>query len=165
MRSRVAWRSSVSLLRIIAAARLSYAVQYSIFILMSASILAWRSLKRRYDLIYVHNMPDILVFSALVPKALGAKVILDQHDPMPELMMTIFNLKENSLGVRVIRKLEQWSIECANLVITVNVACKRIFAARSCRPEKIGIVMNSPDGDIFRFRAVRSYLPCKPRFE
>ena len=139
--------------------KLSYAFEYSTFIVMSASILAWRSLRHRYDLIYVHNMPDILVLSAVLPKVLGAKVILDQHDPMPELMMTIFNLEEDSLGVRVIRMLEKWSIKCANLVITVNVACKRIFAARSCRSEKIGIVMNSPDGDIFRFRAVRSYLP------
>ena len=136
---------------------LSYAYQYSAFIFMSASILAWRSLGRRYDLIYIHNMPDFLVLSALLPKALGAKVILDQHDPMPELMMTIFNLEENSLAVRVISKLEKWSIACANLVITVNVACKRIFAARSCSAEKIGVVMNSPDGDIFPYRAAGSY--------
>jgi glycosyltransferase involved in cell wall biosynthesis len=147
--------------------KLSYAYQYSAFILMSASILAWRSLRRRYDLIYIHNMPDILVLSALVPKALGAKVILDQHDPMPELMMTIFNLEEDSLGVRVIRELEKWSIACANLVITVNVACKRIFAARGCPAEKIGVVMNSPDGKIFPYRAARSYpmseeVPGKP---
>src|ERR1035437_6694279 len=128
--------------------KLSYAYQYSAFILMSASILAWRSLRSRYDLIHVHNMPDILVLSALLPKAFGAKVILDQHDPMPELMMTIFNLKEDSLGVRVIRKLEKWSIACTDLVITVNVACKRTFAACSCLPEKIGVVMNSPDGEI-----------------
>jgi glycosyltransferase involved in cell wall biosynthesis len=137
--------------------KLSYAYQYSAFILMSAGILGWRSLWRRYDLVYIHNMPDILVLSALLPKALGAKVILDQHDPMPELMMTIFNLEENSLEVRMIRKLEKWSIACANLVITVNAACKRIFAARSCRPEKIGIVMNSPDGDVFPYRTARSY--------
>jgi glycosyltransferase involved in cell wall biosynthesis len=137
--------------------KLSYAYQYSAFILMSASILAWRSIRRRYDLIYVHNMPDILILSALLPKALGAKVILDQHDPMPELMMTIFNLGENSHGVRVIRQLEKWSIACADLVITVNVACKRLFAARSCPTEKIGVVMNSPDGEIFPYRAARSY--------
>jgi glycosyltransferase involved in cell wall biosynthesis len=138
--------------------KFSYAYQYAAFIIMSASILAWRSLRRRYDLIYVHNMPDILVLSALLPKALGAKVILDQHDPMPELMMTIFNLEENSLGVRVMCKLEKWSMACANLVITVNVACKRIFAGRSCSQEKIGIVMNSPDGEIFPYRAAQSYV-------
>ena len=137
--------------------KFSYAYQYSAFIIMSAGIFAWRSLRRRYDLIYVHNMPDVLVLSGLLPKALGAKVILDQHDPMPELMMTIFNLEESSLGVRVIRKLEKWSMACADLVITVNVACKRIFGARSCSPEKIGIVMNSPDGEIFPYRAARSY--------
>jgi glycosyltransferase involved in cell wall biosynthesis len=136
--------------------KLSYAYQYSGFILMSASFLACRLLRRRYDLVYIHNMPDILVLSALLPKAFGAKVILDQHDPMPELMMTIFDLEEDSLGVRVMRQLEKWSIARADLVITVNIACKRIFSARSCRPEKIGVVMNSPDGEIFPYRRVRS---------
>lgn len=137
--------------------KLSYAYQYSAFILISAGVLARRLLRHRYDLIYIHNMPDVLVFSALVPKAFGAKVILDQHDPMPELMITIFNLKAESLSVRLIRQLEKWSIACVDLVITVNVACKRIFADRSCRPEKVGIVMNSPDGEIFPYRAARSY--------
>ncbi len=136
---------------------LSYAYQYSAFILIATGILAWRAFRDRYDLVYVHNMPDILVFSALLPKLLGAKVILDQHDPMPELMMTIFNLNEKSMGVRLIRRLEKWSMACANLVITVNIACKRIFSVRGCRAEKIGVVMNSPDEEIFSYRAARSY--------
>jgi hypothetical protein len=81
----------------------SYAYQYSAFILISAAILARRSLRRQYDLVYVHNMPDILVLSAMLPKLLGAKVILDQHDPMPELMKTIFNMEEKNFSVRLIR--------------------------------------------------------------
>ena len=133
--------------------KLSYAYNYSAFILISGSILALRSLKRRYDLVYVHNMPDVLVLSSLVPKALGAKVILDLHDPMPELMTTIFNLDKKSLSVRLMQRLEKWSIARANLAITVNVACKRIFASRSCPPEKIVVVMNSPDEEIFPFRS------------
>jgi len=141
---------------------LSYAYQYSAFIVISAVILAWRSLRGRYDLVYVHNMPDILVVSALLPKLFGAKVILDQHDPMPELMRTIFNMEEKSFGVRVIRRLEKWSIARANLVITVNVACKRIFAARSCPAEKIGVVMNAPDDGIFPYRGARSYPAHTP---
>jgi glycosyltransferase involved in cell wall biosynthesis len=141
--------------------KLSYFYQYSAFILICGAILTWRSLRRRYDLVYVHNMPDILVFSSLVPKLLGAKVILDQHDPMPELMTTIFNLDKKSLTVRVVRWLEKWSVAWANLVITVNVACKRIFSERSCPPEKIGIVMNSPDGEIFPYRTASSY-PASP---
>jgi glycosyltransferase involved in cell wall biosynthesis len=146
--------------------RLSYAYEYGAFILLAAAILGWRSLNRRYDLIYVHNMPDILVFCALIPKLFGAKVILDQHDPMPELMETIFGLDEESRSVRVIRLLEKLSLSFADLVITVNIACKRLFAARSCKAEKIGVVMNAPDGRIFSYRPaeapLRSVAPSKP---
>jgi len=138
---------------------LSYAYQYSSFILLSAFLFASRMLRHRYDLIYVHNMPDILVLSALCPKLLGAKVILDQHDPMPELMMTILGRSESSLGVRMIRKLEKLSFTCSDSIITVNEACRKIFAARSCRAEKISVVMNTPDGKIFPYRAARSYAP------
>ncbi len=123
----------------------SYAYQYFSFILISAWILAWRSLRKRYDLIYVHNMPDVLVASALIPKLLGAKVILDQHDPMPELMMTIFGREESSFAVRLIRRLEKWSLRRADLVITVNDACRKMYAARSRPDGKIAVVMNSPD--------------------
>jgi len=148
--------------------KLTYACQYAAFIIISSLILAWRSLTRHYDLVYVHNMPDILILSSLIPKAFGAKVILDQHDPMPELMMTIFMLDKDSLSVRLISRIEKWSIARANAVLTVNVACKRIFASRSCCPEKIGVVMNSPDGAIFRFRAaqppVRANQTGKKRF-
>ena len=140
--------------------RLAYAYQYGTFILMSSLIFAWRSLTRGYDLVYVHNMPDILVLCSLVPKALGAKVVLDLHDPMPELMMTIFKLEQDSPSVRLITRIEKWSIARTNLVLTVNVACKRIFASRSCPAEKIGVVMNSPDGEIFPFRAASSHPPA-----
>jgi glycosyltransferase involved in cell wall biosynthesis len=136
---------------------ISYAYQYSTFILISAAIFALRMLRRRYDLIYVHNMPDILVISGLIPKIFGAKLILDQHDPMPELMCTIFNKDRSSLAVGVIRRLERWSIGRAHLVITVNEACRRIFSMRSCKLEKIGVVMNSPDELMFPFRPATSY--------
>jgi glycosyltransferase involved in cell wall biosynthesis len=136
-----------------------YAYEYSAFLLASSVMLALRSLTRGYDLVYVHNMPDILVFSSLVPKALGAKVILDLHDPMPELMRTNFNFHQNDLTIRFLKQLEKWSIRCADAVVTVNLACKRIFSSRSCRPEKIRVVMNSPDEQIFPFRSADSAAP------
>jgi glycosyltransferase involved in cell wall biosynthesis len=132
--------------------KLSYLLQYGSFILISSAILASRTLKRRYDLVHVHNMPDILVFSALVPKLLGARVILDLHDPMPELMMAIFGLQENALSVRLLRTLEKCSLGFANAVVTVNETFKQIFLARSCSPRKINVVMNSPDEQIFQAR-------------
>lgn len=133
--------------------KFGYAYQYSVFILAAFAILAFRSLFRRYHLVHVHNMPDVLVFSALVPKILGAKVILDLHDPMPELMMTIFGIQEEKPLVRLLKRLEKWSIGFADKALTVNLASKRIFTSRSCAPAKIDVIMNSPDEKIFGFAA------------
>ena len=132
--------------------KVEYALRYGIFILISGAVFAFRCLHCRYDVVYVHNMPDILVLSALIPKALGAKVVLDLHDPMPELMKTIFHVSEENRSVQLMKRLEKWSIARTDLVVTVNLACKRIFSSRSCSPEKIAVVMNAPDGKIFPFR-------------
>src|SRR5262249_57865465 len=114
--------------------------------------LGCRSLRRLYNIVHVHNMPDALVFSAIVPKLLGAKIILDLHDPMPELMQTIFELPEESFSVVMLKQLEKWSIRFADLVLTVNVACKKIYSSRSCHPDKIKVVLNSPDDNVFRLQ-------------
>jgi glycosyltransferase involved in cell wall biosynthesis len=132
--------------------KLSYILQYGSFILLAGAILACRRFKRRYDLVHVHNIPDVLVFSALVPKLLGAKVILDLHDPMPELMMTIFGLSEKSYPVRFLKIFESWSIRFADVVVTTNEAFRKLFLSRGCPPQKISVVMNSPDEEIFQYR-------------
>jgi glycosyltransferase involved in cell wall biosynthesis len=134
--------------------KLSYVAQYAAFVLASFFYLGRRSLTWHYDLVYVHNMPDVLVFSAIVPKLLGAKVILDLHDPMPELMQTIFKLPEDSASVLTLKRLGKWSIRFADLVLTVNLACKKIYSSRSCQPRKIQVVINSPDDDIFQLQRV-----------
>lgn len=133
--------------------KVAYLWQYSVFIAASALTLAARSLSHRYDLIHVHNMPDVLVFSAVVPKALGAKIILDMHDPMPELMQSIFKRDKASPVCRILQILERLSIGFADKVIAVNAACKQLFSSRSCRPEKVCVVMNSPEAEVFHFHA------------
>ena len=135
---------------------LTYVYQYSVFLVTASTIIAVRSIARRYDLIYVHNMPDLLVLSALLPKLFGAKVILDLHDPMPELMTTIFGFLPDTFPVRFLKWVERWSIALADSVVTVNRACERLFTSRSCRRPKMNVVMNSPDEGIFRFRPARA---------
>jgi glycosyltransferase involved in cell wall biosynthesis len=132
--------------------KIRYFWEYGRFWLSSFWLLSVRSLYRRYDLVHVHNMPDVLVFSALVPRLLGAKIILDLHDPMPELMMTIFGLPLNHSFVRFLKLAERASMRFADRVVAVNLCCKRIFSSRSCLPEKVEVVMNTPDPQIFKFR-------------
>jgi glycosyltransferase involved in cell wall biosynthesis len=134
------------------ASKIRYVTQYTAFILLSFSYLALRSIVDRYDFVHVHNMPDVLVFSALIPKALGAKIILDLHDPMPELMQVIFNLPEGSFAIRLLKWFEKLSVGFADLVLTVNIACKQIYSSRGCPSGKIRVVINSPEDDIFQYR-------------
>jgi glycosyltransferase involved in cell wall biosynthesis len=143
--------------------KIGYAYRYAVFILIASLIFARRCLTRRYDLIYVHNMPDILVLSSLMPKILGAKVVLDLNDPMPELMMTIFQVPQSSRSVQLLSRLEKWSIARADLVITVSLTFQRIFCSRSCKEEKMAVVMNAPDGRIFRFREAGADVTSKER--
>jgi len=140
----------------------SYLWQYSRFILRAFWFLAHRSINSRYDVVHVHNMPDVLVFAALVPKLQGAKVILDLHDPMPELMTSIFGAKPQSTGISILKLLERWSLGFADRILTVNEACRKIFSARSCPAEKIQVIMNSPDETIFELRPPPAMADAAP---
>jgi glycosyltransferase involved in cell wall biosynthesis len=134
------------------AGKMTYVFQYLSFLFSSFFLLLAWGFKKRYQLVHIHNMPDFLVFSGLAPKLRGAKIILDLHDPMPELMMTIFGLQEKSAGVRLLKYLEKVSIQFADQVLTVNAACEKIFTSRSCMQKKIQVLMNTPDERIFKFR-------------
>jgi len=113
----------------------------------------------------VHNMPDFLVFAALLPRLQGSRVVLDLHDPSPELMQTIYRLRPGHVIVRLLRLIEKASIGFSHLVLTPNVAFRRLFASRSCDPEKIALVMNAPQPEIFSPDRFPAEAAAGPRAE
>jgi len=123
--------------------------EYLYFIILSFFWLSLIHLRNRYKLVHVHNMPDVLVFSALIPRLTGAKVILDLHDPMPEVYMTKFSINKSHPVVRLLLFLEKYSICFSNLVLTPNIAFRNLFISRGCPEAKIHIIMNSPQESIF----------------
>jgi glycosyltransferase involved in cell wall biosynthesis len=68
---------------------------------------------------------------------------------MPELFRSIYGLPDEHFIVRWLKKMEKRSCGFADLVLTPNTAFKELFASRSCPPEKIETVMNSPETAIF----------------
>ena len=58
---------------------------------------------QRFDLIEIHNMPDVLVFAALLPKLRGTPIVLNFHDTFPELFATLFDRSPSHPLVRLIR--------------------------------------------------------------
>ena len=141
--------------------KFAYLWQYTRFLLSSFWFLLKNSIGKKYDVVHVHNMPDFLVFAALIPKLRGARILLDLHDPMPELMMSIYGLAADRWPVRILRMLERASIKFSHLVLTPNIAFKDLFVSRGCPPDKMQIVMNSPQIEIFDPARVPEHPPAR----
>lgn len=129
--------------------KLRYIFEYSTFIISSFVKLTMLHLKEHYDIIHVHNMPDILIITSLIPKITGSKIVLDLHDPMPEVYMTKYTIGLSHPVIWFLILLEKWSIRFADLVLTPNLAFRNLFISRGCPEEKIHVVMNSPQDTIF----------------
>lgn len=114
------------------------------FFIVAAFRLSLGSISKRYDVVHVHNMPDHIVFCALLPRLLGSKIILDLHDPTPEVFMTKYKVGEKHPAIRLLTMIEKLSIRFATHVLTPNIAFRNLFIKRDCPPSKISIVMNSP---------------------
>lgn len=129
--------------------KFSYISRYVIFLFLAFLKVTSLHLMRRYKIIHTHNMPDFLVFCALLPKATGASILLDLHDPMPEVFMTKFSMDGAHPAIGLLRLLERASIKFSDAVITPNKSFMDVFVKRGCPEDKIRIVMNSPDESIF----------------
>ena len=90
------------------------------FTLLAGAVVTWQHIRQPYDVIIAHNMPDFLVFAALIPRILGAKVVLDVQDVSPELMSAKSRgrLKRVLFGLAAIQ--ERISTAFATHVITVG---------------------------------------------
>src|SRR5262249_6040611 len=76
--------------------KFTYLRKLLLFLARSMFFLAREHLKEPYDVIHVHSVPDFEVFSALVPKMMGCKVILDIHDILPEFYASKFKISSTS---------------------------------------------------------------------
>jgi glycosyltransferase involved in cell wall biosynthesis len=126
-----------------------YIAQYAAFALMAAVVAAALHVRRRWDVVQVNSMPDALVFAAAVPKLLGARVVLDLHECMPEFFRVKFGVGPDHPAVRVVAAAEQASIRFADRVITCTEPMREAFALRGADPGKIEVVLNAADEAVF----------------
>jgi len=132
--------------------KITYLVKLLSFFVRSFFFLAWKQLREPYDLIHVHSVPDFEVFAALVPKLMGAKIILDIHDLVPEFYLTKFKTPPDSLIFKMLVAVERMSASFSDHVIAANhIWLKRLYG-RSVRSEDCTVIMNFPDTNIFHLR-------------
>ncbi len=124
--------------------QLDYLRRILLFWFKSFHFLTKKHLKRPYDLIHVHSIPDFEVFAALIPKLSGAKIILDIHDIVPELYATKFHASEDGILFRLLVLAEKLSADFSDHVIISNHIWKEKIIGRNLAPDKCTTILNYP---------------------
>jgi glycosyltransferase involved in cell wall biosynthesis len=129
--------------------KISYIFAYAVFFLLSFIYISIFHLQKKYELILIYNMPDFLVFSAVVPKLMGTPILLDIRDPMPELFGSIFNGKGNNFFRSILLFEEKISFNFCNKLMTVHKEMYGLLINRGINSDRLEIVQNLPDTSIF----------------
>jgi glycosyltransferase involved in cell wall biosynthesis len=129
---------------------LSYGVSYLRFLFAATLKLARLFRRERYDIVYVHTMPDLLVLVGMIPKLFGARIVLNIHDMMPELYMSKFGISQEHPLIRLMAFQEQFSIRRANKVICVHDPHRDVLCRRGAPRAKITVLPNVPDPLVFQ---------------
>lgn len=118
-----------------------YMYDYLSFFLLATLKLTRLHFQRRFDAIQINTMPDFLVFSAFIPKLLGAKVVTMMHEPVPELWQTM----HCSRPPRVLQMAEQAALRYVDASFTVTQQLKDTYVRRGADPNKISVILNVPE--------------------
>jgi glycosyltransferase involved in cell wall biosynthesis len=127
----------------------AYLRSYGDFLARALWRLSVLDARRGFDLVEVHNMPDLLTAAALVPRVRGTPVILNVHDTFPELFATKYGRREGDWLERLLELEERASAKLATRVITVTDQARRRLESRSVGVGRTTVVMNSPDERVF----------------
>jgi glycosyltransferase involved in cell wall biosynthesis len=129
------------------ASKLGKALAYGCFFLLATAYLSLQHLRRPYTVVQANSMPDFLVFSAVVPKLMGCRVIAKLQEPTPELAATIFG---RTWLTGLLARIEQSAIRFADHTVTVTDQLKQRYVERGAPADRITVVLNCVDpGTLF----------------
>ena len=127
----------------------AYVWRILIFLLRAFYRLSVTDVRKKYDLVHVHSVPDLLVFSALVPRLRQTPVILDIRDILPEFYASKFGGSTESFGFWLSCLVEKLCARFASHVIVAGSEWQVRLLSRSVRPGKSTVILNVPDRSIF----------------
>ena len=135
-----------------------YLIEYEVFFVLASLKLLGLHFKKAFQFIQINTMPDYLVFVALIPKLFGTKVILHVHEPMPELFKTMFPQAHNAPLISMIQFFERLSVKFAHRALTVTREMRDKLGSRGADINKITVIVNVPDDEMFRLDRYRSKM-------
>ncbi len=136
----------------------NYIIKSSVFFVMAFFKLQLLHLKRKYDLIQIHNMPNYHIFAAFIQKVFKkVPLVLDLHDLTVELLEVKWPGKKHTFIKSIDKFIEKISCKFADALITVSEGCKIRLIERGNPEKKITLVLNSANQRIFKFDESRNF--------
>lgn len=121
--------------------KLRYIYEYGAAMALFFLAVSYAALFRNYRCVQVCTMPDFLVFATLIPRILGAKILIDVHEPTAELWLTKYG-SASLLATRLLQGIQQLAIRYAHAAITVTGALKQHLVDNGSNPTKIIVIPN-----------------------
>lgn len=123
-----------------------------------------RRLRRRggraIDVVHVNNVPNFMIWAAASERRRGAGLILDIHDPVPELFLSKFH---DQRAARVIAVLLKWeerlASRAADLVLCVHEPHRALTSGHGLDARKLRVVENLTDDRLFPVEPPRAPVP------
>lgn len=129
----------------------AYFFRIVLFCIRSTIFLSARQLVNGYKLLHIHSVPDFLVFTAILPKLFGSKLILDIHDLVPELFASKFKCERSAISFKALLLMEKLSASFSDHTIIANDIWHEVITNRSVNERKCTAIMNFPDSKLFKY--------------
>ncbi len=137
-----------------------YLIKICYFLFLASVKILILHLKKPYDIIYVISPPDFMVFAAIVPKILGAKVIIKIHDIVPEFYMRKFGVKEKHIITKILKFVEKICCRFSDHVFTVtDIWRDKLIERTGISGLKCSVLMNVPDDKLVKLARGSEILP------
>ncbi len=122
------------------------ALEYCSFTILAGIWTLLLRLRGKLDVVEVHSPPEFLVLAGLLPKLLGARLVLDVRDLSSHLWEARFGCsRANTVVIGLLRGLERAACALADAVVTVHEPYKAQLTARGADGRRIAVVMNVPE--------------------
>ncbi len=128
-----------------------YAGEYLVFFLTATWVVLFKYFRHRYDVVQVWNQPDVLVLAGLIPRLLGARLVLDYRDSMPDTFASKYGLdtRRKRAMHNILRALEKFALRAVDHVVTVHEPYRKRAISEGVRADRTSVFLNLPDPSLF----------------
>ena len=132
-----------------------YIFDYMCFFILASLMLTRLSIKKRFSVIEVCNIPDFHIFTTLLPKLFGSKVIFSMFEKTGAVFTESLRLSNTHIFIKIINFITKMVMHYADHIIFTDIVVQKESIENFKIPSgKTTLVLNVPDESVFNLEPV-----------